>query len=97
MSRLSRETLAAGLRAALRIQEGELPTDADLAAAPRLEGWAIEEVEANLYRLVGVVTGHPTVADGWCTTSVLLVIDENRKWARTVSRLYRLGRPLGAE
>ncbi|HWV21799.1 MAG TPA: DUF6634 family protein [Devosia sp.] len=95
MSRLSRETLAVGLRAALRIQQGELPTEADLAAAPHLDGWAIEEITPGLSRLIGVVSGHPKIADGWCTTSVLLVLDRHRKFARTASRLYRLGKPLG--
>jgi hypothetical protein len=95
MSRLSRETIAAGLKAAVRIQHGELPTAADLAMAPRLEGWAIEEVSPGLFLLVGVVSGHPRVADGWCSTSVLLVLDKHRKYARTVSRLYKLGKPLG--
>lgn len=95
MSPLSHETIAAGLQAAMRIREGELPTNADLAAAPRLEGWAIEEVLPGLFRLVGVVSGHPEIADGWCSTSVLLVLDQHRGYAWTVSRLYKLGKPLG--
>lgn len=97
MSRLSQETLVAGLRAARRLHKGELPTNADLAAAPLLEGWALEEVAPGLFRLVGVVTGHPLLADGWCSTSVLLFIAADRTWARTVSRLYRLGMPLAGE
>ncbi|WP_332700989.1 DUF6634 family protein [Devosia sp.] len=97
MSRLSRQTAVAGLRAARRLHEGERPTNADLAVAPLLEGWALEEVAPGLFRLVGVVTGHPLLADGWCSTSVLLFIDADRTWARTVSRLYRLGMPLAGE
>lgn len=95
MNKLSIETLSAGLRAALRIQEGQLPTDDEVRAAPLLSDWALEEVSPNLVRLVGFVSGHPLLPDGLCMTSVVLVIDTNRNWARTVSRLYRLTQPLG--
>lgn len=94
MSRLSIETVSEGLRAAIRIKEGRLPTEAELQAAPLLTGWALS-AEPRFHRLVGVVSGHPIIDDGWCTTSVVLVIAPHRKWAHTVSRLYRLGAPLG--
>ena len=48
-----------------------------------------------MVRLIGVVSGHPSIADGWCTTSVVLAADEAAGWARTVSRYYRLGPRLG--
>lgn len=95
MSKLTIGDIAVGLREALRIQEGHLPSQADLISAPTLSGWAVEQVGENTYRLIGVVTGHPIVPDGWCTTSVVLVMDPERGWARTVSRLYRLAEPLG--
>lgn len=94
MSRLSSETVSEGLRAAIHLKQGRLPTAADLQTAPLLSGWALAE-EPPFQRLVGVVSGHPTIENGWCTTSVVLVIDPHRKWARTVSRLFRLGPPLG--
>ena len=94
MSRPSSETVSAGLRAAIHLKEGHLPAEADLQAAPLLSGWALVAEPPSLHRLVGVVSGHPIIADGWCTTSVVLVIDPQRQWARTISRLYRLKQPL---
>jgi hypothetical protein len=94
MSRLTRDTVMAGLQAARLIQQGHLPTEADLTAAPVLSNWVLAEEPENLFRLAGMVSGHPLLADGWCTTSIVLVMDPHRKWARTVSRLYRLGQPL---
>lgn len=44
--------------------------------------------------LVGQVTGHPTVKDGWMTTSIVVEMSPARDWARTQSRLYRLADPL---
>lgn len=94
MSVLSRDTVLAGLHAAQRIQDGELPTDAELTTAPLLTGWALQDDIGELHRLFGFVTGHPVLPDGWCTTSLILAIDPAHQWARTVSRLYRLGVPL---
>ncbi|MCF1742051.1 DUF6634 family protein [Paradevosia shaoguanensis] len=94
MSLLTRDTVLAGLRAARRIQQGHLPTQAELAAAPVLSNWVLAEEPGNLFRLAGMVSGHPLLADGWCTTSIVLVMDPDRNWARTVSRLYRLEKPL---
>lgn len=90
MSRLSSDIVSAGLRAAIHLKEGHLPTAADPQAAPLLSDWALAVEPASVYRLVGVVSGHPIIADGWCTTSVVLVIAPQRQWARTISRLYRL-------
>jgi hypothetical protein len=95
MSILPRETVIAGLEAARKIKEGHLPTNEDLSDAPILADWALGDSSNDLVRLVGWVTGHPLLDDGWITTSVLLAIDPERKWARTVSRLYRLDKPLG--
>jgi len=94
VSRLTRDTVMAGLQAARHIQQGHLPTEADLAAAPVLSNWVLADEPGNLFRLAGMVSGHPLLADGWCTTSIVLVMDPHRKWARTVSRLYRLEKPL---
>lgn len=91
MVTLSREAIIAGLIAAARIRDGELPSEAEIAAAPRLEGWAYEPMGGGLYRLVGVVTGHPSIPDGYCHTSAVLVLAGDLRWARTVSRVYSLG------
>jgi hypothetical protein len=44
--------------------------------------------------LVGLVSGHPLVSDGWITTSVVLELDRTGARARTASRWYRLGEEL---
>jgi hypothetical protein len=95
MGLLSNEQVLEGLRAALRLQQGEKPTQAELAAAPVLDGWMVQRASASVARLGGFVSGHPLIADGWCWTSVVLFIDPEERFARTVSRLYRLGSPFG--
>ena len=92
---LTRDQINAGLEAAERLHAGELPSDAELADAPVLDLWAFESIGDGLVRLVGIVHGHPILDDGSCWTSPLLAIDRHRMWARTVSRLYRLGKSLG--
>lgn len=92
---LSDKTVRDGLRAACAIREGKLPTTDEIAAAPRLSGWAIVDAETGFPRLVGVVHNHPRLANGWCTTSVVLAMDPDGRWARTMSRLYHLSEPLG--
>lgn len=96
MGRLSNEALLAGLRAAIKLKGGELPTEAELADAPLLTGWVLGQEPGGYSRLGGFVSGHPSLADGWCWTSVVLYLEPNRRWARTVSRLYRLGDPLNS-
>ena len=96
MSRLSDEQVAAGVLAAIKLSDGELPTEAELAGAPLLTGWVLGEGPGGYSRLGGFVSGHPSLADGWCWTSVVLYLETNRRWARTVSRLYRLGDPLNS-
>lgn len=94
MATLSHETVAAGVREAIRLRNGEMPTLTELESAPLLSGWVLEEAENGLWRFGGLVTGHPVLRPGWCWTSVVLYIEPNRGWARTVSRIYRLGEPL---
>jgi hypothetical protein len=61
--------------------------------APFLDRWTIG------YRpvacLVGLSTGHPLLpGDGrQIATSDLILMSQDRSWARTLSRWYRLGRP----
>ena len=93
---LSKEAIMAGLYAAMKLRDGELPTDAELSGAPFLTGWVLVEASGGFYRLGGFVSGHPKLVDGWCWTSIVLYIEPNRRWARTVSRLYRLGDPLNS-
>jgi hypothetical protein len=95
MSILTKEVVAAGLREAARIATGFAPGEAELAGAPLLSHWAVETQPGGTGRFVGIVTGHPSIPDGWCTTSIVLVVDIDAGWARTVSRYYRLGPKLG--
>ena len=93
MARLSDEVVATGLRELAKLQGGHVPSDRELDQAPVLTGWLIEDMSNGLRRLVGFVTGHPTIPPGWCRTSVLLFVAADGSWARTISRYYRLGEP----
>ena len=93
MVTLNREAVISGLRAAARIRAGVMPTESELTSAHKMESWGLEPVGGGLHRLIGVVSGHPEVPDGFCHTSVVLVLAEDLQWARTVSRVYSLGRP----
>lgn len=95
MALLTKDAVAAGLLEAARIKAGFVPGEAELSAAPLLSHWAIEPLPSGLVRLVGVVSGHPLIPDGWCTTSPVLAADEDAGWVRTVSRYYVLGPRLG--
>lgn len=63
------------------------------ADTPLLDRWTVG------YRpvacLVGLSTGHPLLpGDGrQIATSDLMLMSQDRSWARTLSRWYRLGRP----
>lgn len=99
MSILTKEMVGQGLQALDRIRRGEEPTAEMLADAPVLELWGVtrygDDAEVVI-RLVGVVHGHPSIQDGPCTTSPVLYLPESQEWVRTVSRYYRLGKPLHA-
>jgi len=95
MSFLSKGVVAAGLREAARIEAGFVPGDTELAEAPMLTHWAVEPLSGGFMRLVGLVSGHPLIQDGWITTSPLLAADKEAEWVRTVSRCYSLGPRLG--
>jgi len=84
------EQLKIGLQ---RIRSGDLPCGAELEGLPLLDHWAIS-IEGPVRRLVGVVSNHPRLQDGWITTSPLIFISDDKKLARTVSRFYRLATPL---
>ena len=86
------------LRAALdRLSQGRGPTEAELAAAPRLDGWTLRMLRAWPV-LFGIVTGHPRLPDGvWIHTSPVVWIAADRAAGRTVSRWYVLGTSLEDE
>lgn len=83
------ESLLAHLK---NLAAGQMPTAAELAAAPVIDHYrpAARATEC----LVGWVDGHPKIHGG-ITTSELWSYAPGLGWARTTSRLYRLGRPAG--
>lgn len=70
---------------------GAPPDPDDLAAAPILHGWRRVIVPVAEAALVGRVSGHPRLPSSRIVTSRLLALDGAAGWARTLSRLYRLG------
>lgn len=73
---------------------GQLPDPDDLAKAPRLDDWRLGyRTELSLH---GTTVSHPElVGSRNITTSALFHLDVERGWARTYSRLYRLGTARG--
>jgi hypothetical protein len=65
--------------------------------APLLDSWALAGRPATC--LVGRSCGHPLLPgeDRAIATSDLWLISADRKWARTLSRWYRLGEPNRSE
>ena len=71
----------------------EGPKPEMLATAPRLDKWTTVREQGGLAcALIGYVTGHPVLSNRWIGTSALCGLDRDRKWARTNSRWYALGR-----
>ncbi|MTE02091.1 ATP-dependent Lon protease [Paracoccus sp. YIM 132242] len=71
------------------------PTAEDLAAAPLLDPWHPILTLDVAPLLMGHVSGHPILGTTRITTSRLITLDPGDRWARTCSRWYRLGRPIG--
>lgn len=72
------------------LSEGKPPSEEELRRAPLLDQWSFGFLPAPC--LVGAIYGHPALrARAKVHTSELVIIDPNRQWARTWSRLYRLG------
>ncbi|MBO9126930.1 MULTISPECIES: DUF6634 family protein [unclassified Rhizobium] len=70
------------------------PSEAELENAPTLIGWLFERPSDQKPWLYGWFVGHPEIADGdHGHTSTLIAIDPNEPptWAKTESRVYRLG------
>lgn len=67
-------------------------------ADPILQNWRLILGDAKaLGILVGQVTGHPKLLDGWITTSVVEELADDHSWAVTRSRRYVLGKPIPAD
>lgn len=86
MGHLSKEVIESAIVEREKLRGGYVTTDADLAGAPIFSDWMLEICGS----FVGHVSGHPTIDDGICTTSLVIAMDVDAGWARTVSRYYRL-------
>lgn len=77
------------------ISEGARPEELAGAEAPLLDRWILGS--RLIPCLVGLSTGHPLLPgeDRAIGTSDLWLLSDDRTWARTLSRWYRLGRPAG--
>ena len=72
---------------------GSYPTAAELSDAPELENWSYAAHPVPC--LTGEFYGHPKIRSGnFGRTSDLWVQAPSHGYARTLSRLYRLGPPL---
>ena len=76
-----------------RLEDGWMPSQADLRDAVILEDWRIagDPITGQIV-FWGRSIGHPILGDRLITTSPLVWISEDRTIARTLSRWYRLGR-----
>jgi hypothetical protein len=77
------------------IQRGVSPERLANGAAPLLDGWII--ARRTIPCLAGLSSGHPKLPGDrrLIATSDLWLLSDDRTWARTLSRWYRLGRPAG--
>lgn len=75
------------------IQRGLAPEDMIDGEAPLLDRWVLGRRLVPC--LAGLSTGHPRLVGEHraICTSDLWLLSEDRYWARTLSRWYRLGRP----
>ncbi len=91
MKRVSSKTLKRALKDWEKLANGYSPSLNDLADAPLLVDWEPRWTATGVMFLVGQVRGHPKLQDGPCSTSLVLAVDVQEGWARTLSRYYRLG------
>ncbi|RWM39942.1 DUF6634 family protein [Mesorhizobium sp.] len=77
------------------IGRGLAPEDLVEGEAPLLDRWILGH--RPIPCLVGLSTGHPRLPgeNRPIATSDVWLMSEDRSWARTLSRWYKLGRPAG--
>lgn len=72
------------------------PSSSMLTDAPLLRDWMAALHPDGTLCLVGIIAGHPDLADGkTACTSQLLALDPDGQWARTRSRWYQLSGTAG--
>lgn len=77
------------------IASGVLPGSTQLATAPLIDHW--DFAARSELCLVGKMTGHPHCGGPMSATSGIWVWAPELGWARTLSRYYRLGRPVSTQ
>lgn len=71
--------------------KGKGPTPEEIADAPKMRDWSLVDDHNHLRPyLVGHVYNHPRLGSGIVSTSYVVWISEDKKYARTLSRLYVL-------
>lgn len=73
------------------IAAGTRPTELDLKNAVLIRGASLSAI--TLPCLVGLAENHPRLGSKIITTSQLFAVDPKGKWARTLSRFYKLESP----
>ena len=72
------------------LKQGTPPSERQLESCPLLDQWSFGFLPAPC--LIGTVYQHPALGSlSDIHTSELILIDPERRWARTWSRFYRLG------
>jgi hypothetical protein len=64
----------------------------DLTNAPLLDDYYVLP-HGDVAVLHGKVSGHPTLRDGYITTSRVTALNAAEGWAETLNRTYCLGKP----
>jgi hypothetical protein len=77
-----------------RIAAGTAPTQTDLKNAPLLVDWQLTTRLTGIC-LTGFAAGHPLLGNRKIVTSHLWALSPDLRWARTLSRFYRLGLAAG--
>ncbi len=95
LSLVEQSSISLALADEVKMLDGWLPEKSDLVDAPLLRDWYFLDQRGTGQGLFlrGICQYHPRLgARNVVTTSHLVAIDlENFKWARTLSRFYRLG------
>jgi len=73
------------------LHDGIGPSENELAAAPVLQDWTVES--RTVRALAGHVAGHPDFPSGRLITTSEIYASDGQTYARTLSRMYRLGTP----
>ncbi len=93
---VTQEDIALALADAKLLQGGMEPAEDQLEHAPLLKGWRFVDNTKNGrgLRLIGICYDHPVLrGKRQITTSHLVAMDLDKfRWARTLSRFYRLNR-----